>query len=87
MYCSESTCHIKAGLLGRSDNGWKYEAKGGGSVRTRLQAVRLEVQLRDGKLITGALPTYEAITTYLEPVSPVTFPPGSCQAFPDARHV
>ncbi len=49
--------------------------------------VRLEVQLRDGKLNTGALPTHEAITTNLEPGSPVTFPSGSCQAFPHARRV
>ncbi len=46
------------------------------------RTVRLEVQLRKGKLITVALPKRDALAKNLSPGKLVTLTIGSCQAFP-----
>jgi sulfate transport system ATP-binding protein len=51
------------------------------------RTVRLDVQLRNGELITVALPKHEAFARGLEPGRSVTLALGSCRIFPLGRNV
>ena len=46
------------------------------------RTVRLEVQLRNGRLITVAVPKHQAVAGDLAPGRPVALTIGSCQVFP-----
>lgn len=51
------------------------------------RTVRLEVQLRNGTLITVALPKHEAIAKHLDPGRSVALALSSCHIFPDGNKV
>ncbi len=51
------------------------------------RTVRLEVKLRNGQLITVALPKHEALANNLYPGRPVVLGMDSCHVFPNTNHV
>ena len=51
------------------------------------RTVRLEVQLRTGRLVTVAVPKQKVLTNTFEPGTPVVLTMGSCQVFPANGHV
>ena len=51
------------------------------------RTVRLEVELKNGRLVTVAVPKHEALSSGLEPGSSVALTMGSCQVFQQNGHV
>ena len=51
------------------------------------RTVRLEVQLRNGNLVTVAVRKHDALANSLEPGTQVGLTMGTCQIFPETAHV